>query len=91
MATPMAALRLENTLEQFVGDAGDLRLSGEDRPPLDPEAVGQLGAQHRLVQAAEHPLMPLQVAGIQRLPAAIGGLHLGRDHGVGVDLRIIGA
>ena len=34
--------------------------------------------------------MPLQVAGIERVPAALGGLHLGRDHGVGVDLRVIG-
>ena len=77
-------------VEQLVGDAGDLGLTVDDRPPLDAEAVGQLGAQHRLVQAAEHPLMPLQVAGVERVPAAVGGLHLGRDHGVGVDLRIIG-
>ena len=34
--------------------------------------------------------MPLQVAGIERPPAAIVGLHLRRDHGVGVDLRVIG-
>ena len=90
MATPIAALRLENTIEQLVRDTGDLRLPGEDRSPLDPEAVGQLGTQHRLVQAAEHPLMPLQVAGIQGEPATLGGLHLGRDHGVGVDLRVVG-
>ena len=40
--------------------------------------MGQLAAQHRLVEAAEHPLMPLQVAGIERPPPAIVGLHLGR-------------
>ena len=85
-----AAVRLENTDEQLVGDAGDLGLPVDDRPPRDPEAVGQLGAQHRLVQPAEHPLMPLQVAGVERPPAAVVGLHLGRDHGVGVDLRVVG-
>ena len=52
--------------------------------------MGQLVAQHRLVQAAEHPLMLLQIAGIERHPAALGGLHLRRDHGMGMDLRVIG-
>ena len=34
--------------------------------------------------------MLLQIAGIERHPPAVGGLHLGRDHGVGMDLRIVG-
>ena len=56
----------------------------------DPVAVGQLGAQHRLVQAAQHPLVALQVAGVQRQPPPVVGLDLGRDDGVGVQLRVIG-
>ena len=34
--------------------------------------------------------MPLQVAGIERPPATVVGLHLRRDHDVGVDLGVIG-
>ena len=81
---------LREHVEQLVGDAGDLGLAVDDRSPVDAEAVGELGAQHRLVEAAEHPLVPLQVAGVERQPATVGGLDLGRDHGVGVDLRVIG-
>ena len=76
--------------QQILRHAGDLGLALHDRPPLDAEPVGELVAQHRLVQAAEHPLMPLQIAGIERQPPALDGLHLRRDHGVGVDLRVIG-
>ena len=77
-------------LEQLPGQAGDLGLTVDDRLPRHPVAVGQLGPQHRLVQAAQHPLMPLQVAGVQRQPPAVVGLDLGRDDGVGVHLRVIG-
>ena len=59
MATPIATLRWRH-VEQFLGDTGDLGLPSQDRSRTRPEAVRQLGAQHRLVQAAEHPLMPLQ-------------------------------
>ncbi len=57
--------------EQLVRHAGDLGLTVHDRTPIDTETVGELGPQHGLVEAAEHPLMPLQVAGIQRQPTAI--------------------
>ena len=63
--------------------AGDLGLPVHHRLPGDPVAVGEFGAQHRLVQAAQHPLMPLQEPGIQRQPAPVDGLHLGGNHGVG--------
>jgi hypothetical protein len=52
--------------------------------------VGQLAAQHRLVEAAEHSLMALQVAGVECPSAAVVGLHLRRDDDVGVDLGVIG-
>ena len=76
--------------QQILRDARDLSLALHDRPPPDPEAIGELVAQHRLVQAAEHSLMLLQIAGIERHPPALDGLHLRRDHGVGMDLRVIG-
>ena len=60
---------------ELVGDAGDLGLTLHDRYPVDPETVRELVAQHRLVQAAEHPLMPFQVAAIERVPLTLG-LHL---------------
>ena len=47
-------------LQQLGGAAGDLGLTVDDRPPRHPVAVGQLGAQHRLVQAAEGPLLPFR-------------------------------
>ena len=82
--------RLENTVQQLARQAGDLGLAVDDRLPRHPVAVGQLGSQHRLVQAAQHPLVPLQVAGVQRQPPAVVGLDLGRDDGVGVQLRVVG-
>ena len=77
-------------LEQLSGQAGDLGLAVDDRLPRHPVAVGQLGPQHRLVQAAQHPLVPLQVAGVERQPPAVVGLDLGRDDGVGVHLGVVG-
>ena len=82
--------RLENTSSSSPGQAGDLGLAVDDRLPADPVAVGQLGAQHRLVQAAQHPLVALQVAGVERQPPPVVGLDLGRDDGVGVHLRVVG-
>ena len=76
-------------LEQLPGQAGDLGLTVDDRLPRHPAAVAQLGSQHRLVQAAQHPLVPLQVAGVQRKPPAVVGLDLRGDDRVGVHLRIV--
>ena len=81
---------LREHVEELVGDAGDLGLTVDDRAPVDTETVGELGAQDRLVEAAEHPLVPLQVAGVERQPATVRRLHLGGDDGVGVDLWIVG-
>ena len=81
---------LREHLQQLGRDAGDLGLAVDDRPPGDAVAVGELGAQHRLVQAAQHPLVPLQEPGVQGPPPPIDGLDLGRDHGVGVELRVVG-
>ena len=67
---------LREHLQQLGRHAGDLGLAVDDRLPADPVAMGQLGAQHRLVQATQHPLVAFQVAGIQRPPAPVVGLHL---------------
>jgi hypothetical protein len=77
-------------LEELTRHPDDLGLAVHDRLPRQPIAVGELGPQHRLVEAAQHPLMTLQVAGVQREPTAVVRVHLGRDHGVRVDLRIVG-
>jgi hypothetical protein len=53
--------------------------------------VGELGAQHRLVEAAERALVTLEEAGVERQPSLVGGLHLGGDDEVGVQLRVVGA
>jgi hypothetical protein len=76
--------------DQLGGEAGDLGLPVDDREPVDPEAVGEFAAQHRLVQAAQHPLLQFQIAAVEGEPAAVDRLHLGRDHGVGVDLGVVG-
>ena len=76
-------------LQQLGRDAGDLGLAVHDLTEGDAVAVGELGPQHRLIQPAQRPLMLLQHPGIQREPAAVDGLHLGRDHQMGVQLRII--
>ena len=89
-ATSMSAARFENTDINSLGMPAISAWPLTIGPHADAETVSELAAQHRLVEAAEHPLMPLQVAGIERPPAAIVGLHLRRDHGVGVDLRVIG-
>ena len=81
---------LGEDVEELVGDAGDLGLAVADRQPVDAEAVGELVAQHGLVEAAEHALVPLEVAGVERQPAAFRRVDLGGDDRVGVDLRIVG-
>jgi hypothetical protein len=68
---------LREQLAHFDGDAEDLGLAVDDRFPGDAEAVGEFVAQHRLVEAAEHPLVLLHVAGVERQPATVIGLDLG--------------
>ena len=89
-AASMSALRLENTPSSSSGtpaiSAWPLTIGRHSTP----EPVGELGTEDGLVETADHPLVSLQVAGIERVPAAVGGLDLGRDDGVGVDLRIVG-
>ena len=86
----MSAERLEKTV---ISSAGKPAISAW---PLTigahsiAEPVGELVAQHRLIQAAEHPLKLLQVPGVQRPPVAVGCSHLRRDHRMGVDLGIVG-
>lgn len=75
--------------EQLGGDPGQFRLAIRDRSPSDTEAVRELGAQHRLVEAAEGALLALEVASVEREPAAVGGPHLGGDHDVGVQLGVV--
>ena len=77
-------------LQQCRVDAGELGLPIDDRPPRHLVPGREVGAEHGLVVAAQHPLEPLQIAGVERQPASIGGLHPRRDHGVGVQLRVIG-
>ena len=89
-ASSMSPVRFENTSSSSSGtpaiSACPLTIGRQSTP----KRCGQLGPQDRLVEAAEHPLVPLQVAGVERQPATVGGLDLGGDHGVGVDLRVIG-
>ena len=80
---------LRERFDQFAGNAGDLGLTIDDLLPGDAVAMRQLGAEHRLVQPAKHALVPLEVAGVERHPSAFLGLDLGRDHGVGVQLRVV--
>jgi hypothetical protein len=82
-----AALR--ERLQQIRRDAGDLRLSVHNLTPGEPEPGGELRAQQRLIQPAQHALMTLQVSGVQREPAAIQRLRLRGDDGVGVDLGVV--
>jgi len=63
--------------QQVAGHGGHLGLAVLDGSPGDAEAVREFVAQHRLVEAADHPLVLLQVAGVERHPASVGGLHLG--------------
>ena len=75
---------LGELLQQLDRDTGDLGLTLDDLTEGDAVPVRELGTQHRLIQTAEGALVMLQYPGVQRQPAAIIGLHLGRDHQVRV-------
>ncbi len=80
---------LREHLEDLGGDAGDLGLAVDHGSPGDAVAGGELGAQDRLVDEAQGPLVVLQIRRIQRIPAAIGQLHLGGGDPVGVQLGVV--
>jgi hypothetical protein len=80
----MSTLRFENTANTSRGTPGDLGLPVHNRLPANSEPVSELGTQQRLIQPAQHPLLTLQVAGVQGVPRSVVGLDLGRDYGVGV-------
>jgi hypothetical protein len=80
---------LREQLQQLVRDAGDLSLAVADVTELDPVTRREFGAQYRLVDATECSLVLLQEPGIQGQPAPVVGLHLARDHHVGVQLRVV--
>jgi hypothetical protein len=67
---------LGELLEEFVGDAGDLGLPVHDLTPRDAVTGGQLGAQHRLIDPTQRPLVALQGACVEGEPAPLVGLHL---------------
>ena len=71
------------------GTATTATLIDSDVTERDAVAVGQLGAEHRLIQTTGCALVVLQHAGIEREPATVVGLHLGQDHQVRVPLRIV--
>jgi hypothetical protein len=80
---------LGELVEHLTGDLGDLGLAVDDRAPGDAVAVGELGAQHRLVEVAEGVLVVLEVVGVERVPPAVRGLDLAGDDGVGVELGVV--
>ena len=82
---------LGERVQELVGGAGDLGLAVDDRLPGDAEGVGELAAQHGLVEGAEHALVAFDVAGVEGQPAAVDSLHLRRDQRVGVELWVVGA
>ena len=82
---------LRELVEQLARDAGDLGLAVDDGIERDAVAGGQLGAQDRLVEVAERLLMPFQHSAVERVPAAVGGLDLGGDDDVGVELWVVGS
>ena len=75
--------------QQLGGDTGDLSLTLNDFPEPDPVPVSEFGAQHRLIETTQRALVTFQHPRVQRQPTAIAGLHLARDHQMGVQLRII--
>ena len=77
--------------QHVLRDAGDLGLAVHDRFPLEAEAVGEFVADHRLVDAAEHPLVLLHVLAVERDPATVGGADLVRDDAVGVEVGVVGS
>ncbi len=81
---------LRELVQQLGRHAGDLGLTVHDLVERHPIPGRQLGAQRRLVYVAERLLMPLQQPGVERPPTTVAGLHLRRDHDMGVQLRIVG-
>lgn len=75
--------------EQLGGGTGNLGLTVDNLTERDPVAVGELGAQHRLIEAAERSLMTLQEPRVEGQPSSVEGLHLGRHDQMGLQLRII--
>jgi hypothetical protein len=80
---------LGEDLEQLVWHVGDLGLGFDDRSPPHAVAVGELGAQDRLVQPTEGALVVLEVVGVEGVPGAVGGPDLGGEHDVAVDLGVV--
>jgi len=58
--------------------------------PGDPEPVGQFASQGGVVDPADRALLTFQEAGIEGQPPTCRVLHLGGDHGMGVQLRVHG-
>ena len=88
-AASTSAVRFENTSRSSAGMPAISACPFTISPERDAVAGGELGAQHRLIQPTERPLEALQHAGVERQPATVLGLHLGRDHHMGVQLRVI--
>ena len=83
-------VRFENTSRSSAGMPASSAWPLTIGPHATPYRWDSSAAQHRLVETAQHPLVTLQVAGVQRQPPTVRGLHLGRDDRVGVQLRVIG-
>ena len=83
------AVRFENCSNNSLGTPAISACPLTISPNATPYRCGELGAEHRLVQPTQRPLMALQHPGIQGQPATVDGLHLRRDHQMGVQLRII--
>ena len=69
----------------------DFGLAVLDRFPFEPEPVREFVAEHRLVDAAEHPLVLLHVGAVECEPTSVGGADLVGDHRVGVEVGIVGS
>ena len=81
---------LRERCEEVVGHRGHLGLAVLDCSPGDAEAMREFVAEDRLIEAAEHSLVLLEVTGVEGEPTAIVGLNLRRDDTVSVDLRVVG-
>ncbi len=68
--------------------AGDVGGPALDGVPAQAQALGELGAQRRLVEVAGRLRVPVQQPPVQRGPAAVRTLRRVRDHDVRVQQRI---
>jgi hypothetical protein len=76
-------------LEERAGHADDLRRAVVvDVGPLDPEPLGQLRAQRRLVEHPGRLLRREELPSIEGEPGAVVGSDLVRDEDVSVELRV---